>query len=142
MVSLCNLAAANHFHIDFDFMPELNLLRLYFHLKNPIRKLNQRHPRISSLTSSVKKPALTLFIISAGWLFVSLTTSSLSMISVIYARNFVHVLFHLMSFFLMGFLFLHYVRIVVHLDYGNPSQILLEYHNHLVYLVLFVHLVY
>ena len=79
MVPLCNSAAANHFHIDFDFMPELNLLRLYFHSKNPIMKLNQTHPRILSLTSSVKKPALTLFIISAGWLFVSLKTSSLSM---------------------------------------------------------------
>src|SRR5699024_3629087 len=128
--------------IDFDFMPELNLLRLYFHSKNPIMKLNQTHPRILSLTSSVKKPALTLLIISAGWLFVSLKSSSLTMNLIIFAQCFLHVLFHLMFFFLMGFLFLHYVRIVVHLDYDNPSQILLEYHNHLVYLVLFVQLVY
>src|SRR5699024_11392791 len=101
MVYLCNLAAANHFHIDFDFMPELNLLRLYFHSKNPIMKLNQTHPRILSLTSSVKKPALTLFIISARSLFVTLKTSSLSMNYVICAECFLHVLFLLMFFFLM-----------------------------------------
>src|SRR5699024_1628551 len=79
MVSLCNLAAANHFHIDFDFMPELNLLRLYFHSKNPIMKLNQTHPRILSLTSSVKKPALTLFIISElGYLCSKLPSCTIS----------------------------------------------------------------
>src|SRR5699024_12290424 len=105
MVPLCNLAAANHFHIDFDFMPELNLLRLYFHSKNPIMKLNKTHPRIVSLTSPVKKPALTLFIISAGWLFVWLKTSSLSMNYVFYARNLLHILFHLMFFFLLGSLY-------------------------------------